>query len=1095
MRKLRILHIVFCCLAAVVLHGQAQSTKAVKIGTTPAIRDIANHTQTFKSKVKALKKKRPIPNFIGRKKGYYHAANPKALPQGPDPIRQNLTLRSTPIDIEPLHVLEGMGQEVSPYVPDPAGDKSPEHYMQIINATHMMLWNNDGERLLSEPFQVSNLWTSLGKSSGGDPIVLYDRDFDRWIITEFPPSFSAFLLVAVSKTNDPLGEYDVYEFGTPNFPDYPKYALWNTALVVTTNESSTVAPVYAINRQQLMDGAEEVDIQRTTVPKFQEPSFQVITPIDLDGATPAASDDAMIIRMSDDAWGGTPDDRLEIYTFHIDWDDPNNSGIEKTDSITVSPFDSEFCSVSSPFSFSCVPQPNGQGIDAIKQTIMNQVHYRRFAGYEAMTLCHTTDVTGDDQAGIRWYELRRTDGVHWVLHQEGTFAPDDDNQRFIPAIAMDGVGNIGLAYTVSSSQKFPSIRFTGRKASDPLGMMTVTEQEVYTGGGSISTDRFGDYAGMVVDPANEKTFWFTGEYVKEENSYGTAVLAFELGQDTFDLAVAELLAPVNGDDLDTEDIVFSVSNTGLEAMTDYTVGYDYLGSTGEQMITGTLQAEESDTVTFTDAISIEGFDPSQLKVWVSSPSDQNVNNDTLLTLIRKLPEFDLAIVSISGEEEQVCSDSTTLQVNVRNLGTKTIEDHKLEYSLNGGTPDTLDIASIAAGGTAKVDVPLSGLIAGDNGVAFALVSSGSSADQIAVNNESSTIVMAEPAGVGIEISLDLDAYPYENSYIIYDSLGKEVVNVESLSGRERVEDRHCIANGCYSLVIFDSFNDGIFDDPDLNISLSGSGEELIKVEDLNFSDSFIVEFCTDGECVIDVDVQLSDLKEEGADDGIILISAMNVSPEAQYSIDDGVTWSSNNLFTNLAAGTYQVWVQDMEDCGYKETVNLSVCNVGTEVEVFNASGSNSTDGSILVKLDRDDVAATFELDGSDETQDNGLFADLSPGYYTVKVIYGNACVVVLDSIRVGNSTSTSNITAHNFVKIYPNPTDGVFRVEVAGVSQKVILPYTIYDLNGRAVQHGRLPNYDGKHVGNVSIKHLASGMYLLNVGQKGKGQMRKIIKQ
>ena len=85
-------------------------------------------------------------------------------------------------------------------------------------------------------------------------------------------------------------------------------------------------------------------------------------------------------------------------------------------------------------------------------------------------------------------------------------------------ISIDSRGNIGLAYNVSSEEKFPSLRFTGRLESDPLGEMTVQEYEFATGNGSVNTDRFGDYNSMGVDA--QDNFWFTGEYVPSNGSWG-----------------------------------------------------------------------------------------------------------------------------------------------------------------------------------------------------------------------------------------------------------------------------------------------------------------------------------------------------------------------------------------------------------------------------------------------------------------------------------------------------------------------------------------------------------------------------------------------
>ena len=104
-----------------------------------------------------------------------------------------------------------------------------------------------------------------------------------------------------------------------------------------------------------------------------------------------------------------------------------------------------------------------------------------------------------------------------TVYQEGTWAPDDGQHRFMGAIAIDGSGNIGMAYSISGDQESPGIRFTGRRASDPLGQMTVDEYNCVSGGSNQNDDRFGDYAQMGVDPANERTFWYSSSISTNTN--------------------------------------------------------------------------------------------------------------------------------------------------------------------------------------------------------------------------------------------------------------------------------------------------------------------------------------------------------------------------------------------------------------------------------------------------------------------------------------------------------------------------------------------------------------------------------------------------
>jgi PKD repeat protein len=134
------------------------------------------------------------------------------------------------------------------------------------------------------------------------------------------------------------------------------------------------------------------------------------------------------------------------------------------------------------------------------------------SGYETLVSNLTVDADGTDHAGVRWFELRKT-GDAWAIHQQGTYAPDSDH-RWMGSIAMDKMGNIALGYSVSSSSVYPSVRYAGRLAGDPLNTLPQAEVEMaagttYHNGGN----RWGDYSMMAVDPVDDCTFWYTQEYI------------------------------------------------------------------------------------------------------------------------------------------------------------------------------------------------------------------------------------------------------------------------------------------------------------------------------------------------------------------------------------------------------------------------------------------------------------------------------------------------------------------------------------------------------------------------------------------------------
>jgi hypothetical protein len=145
---------------------------------------------------------------------------------------------------------------------------------------------------------------------------------------------------------------------------------------------------------------------------------------------------------------------------------------------------------------------------------MHRLQYRNFGSHEVLVGNFTVDASGANQAGIRWFELTRSPpGTgDWALQQEGTHAPDSVS-RWMGSIAMDGLGNIALGYSASSGDMHPALRYSTRFAADAPGTLNQEASLIEGTGSQIGTgNRWGDYSSMNVDPVDDQTFWYTGEY-------------------------------------------------------------------------------------------------------------------------------------------------------------------------------------------------------------------------------------------------------------------------------------------------------------------------------------------------------------------------------------------------------------------------------------------------------------------------------------------------------------------------------------------------------------------------------------------------------
>jgi len=324
------------------------------------------------------------------------------------------------------------------YPPDTDGDVGPNHYMQMINLS-FAVWDKEGNQLYG-PVDNSTLWQGfIGPWTGsndGDPIVLYDDMADRWLASQFAINVGNgkyYELVAVSATPDPLGEWYRYAFEYDVFIDYPKLGVWSDAYYMTTNNFNggfVGMGAHAYERDAMLAGDPDAQMAYFELNSWVGFSMQ---PADCDGIAPPEGEPGVFITKGDN-------NDLDVYEFSVDWENPDNTTFEMVYSIPVSYYNSNVWGI---------PQPNtSQELDALSSMIMFRMQYRNMGEHQAMVLNHT--VKTGSVAGIRWYELRKTD-ADWELYQEGTFAPGDGLNRWMGSIAMNANGDIALGYTVSNS--------------------------------------------------------------------------------------------------------------------------------------------------------------------------------------------------------------------------------------------------------------------------------------------------------------------------------------------------------------------------------------------------------------------------------------------------------------------------------------------------------------------------------------------------------------------------------------------------------------------------------------------------------------------
>jgi hypothetical protein len=447
-----------------------------------------------------------------------------------DPVEQNTTRPSTSFTIG-LNLL-GVGNGFPGYtVPDAPPDTNmavgDTQILQWVNVS-FAVFNKFTGATLAGPIDGNLLFTALGVGTpcatynDGDIIAQWDTAAHRWLLAQNvfhgPPYYAC---VAVSTSDDALGTYYLYQFSLGNgFPDYPKWGSWNNNWAQTMNNfgpggSGFVGPeVCVYNRTKLLLGQSGPPAIQVC---FQlAPDGDSLLPADIDSPTnpPSAEDQFFIGSVAD-----VSTHQLSLYSVHVNWMTPSGATITGNHNSQLIAVPTYTGSCSGSYGGDCVPQKGiTDKLDSLGDRLMYRFAYFNDAapaGKQHWYVNHDVEASAG-QIGVRWYEFQAPKisipPLGLTLFQAGTYAPPDSNYRWMGSIAGDINNDILAGYSESSSSVYPSIAIAGRLKSDTPGTLE-PEVSVVAGTGSQTdtSDRWGDYSAMRIDP-DGCTFWYTTEY-------------------------------------------------------------------------------------------------------------------------------------------------------------------------------------------------------------------------------------------------------------------------------------------------------------------------------------------------------------------------------------------------------------------------------------------------------------------------------------------------------------------------------------------------------------------------------------------------------
>jgi hypothetical protein len=415
---------------------------------------------------------------------------------------------------------------------DSNGSVGNNQFVETVNTRYQVWSLNRSSHVATSvlgPTNINALWSGFGGAcqaqNSGDPIVLYDKVANRWLISQFTSSAASgvyYQCVALSTTASATGAYYRWAFAVPNgdFGDYPHFGTWTDAYYMmahafTSSSGGYVAAIFAaMDRTKMLVG----DPTATWQVIF-DASEGGHMPADLDGFAPPPTG-APGIFVSLHSTG------MYVYRMKVDFATPANTVKTKQATVPVAP-STGACGGGG----ACIPQPNSsQTVSSLADRLMFRAAYRNFVDHESLVISHSVDPSVSGVAsGVRWYDFRlsgapnATCTTYPCIYEQGTIGDAPGGRsRWMPSIAMDGAENILVGYSATGKTDGSdnhTIRYTGRAKNDPLGTMTAPEATIATGTANNTNSRWGDYTSMSVDPFDDCTF----QYFTTSGSWSTRI--------------------------------------------------------------------------------------------------------------------------------------------------------------------------------------------------------------------------------------------------------------------------------------------------------------------------------------------------------------------------------------------------------------------------------------------------------------------------------------------------------------------------------------------------------------------------------------------
>lgn len=413
-------------------------------------------------------------------------------------------------------------------------------------------------------------------------------------------------------------------------------------------------------------------------------------------------------------------------------------------------------------------------------------------------------------------------------------------------------------------------------------------------------------------------------------------------------------------------------------------------------------------------------------------------------------DLDAGITNISSPTGSLCNNQISPVISVSNFGSNDLQEIVIEYgNLGSGMQSYTWTGILESGLSTSIELPAYTSGNGSQTFSANVVEVNNSSDENATNDsrESSFIIAS---GASISLVFTVDYFGSETTWEITDDensiLAEGGPYVDNNQGMEFTENV-CLAEGCYTLTVFDEYGDGMNFTTGNYVVYDGSGNELAS-DGGNFGHQSVSEFCLEVEEV-----------EGTAPTANFSVSADEICPGDEISLNnlssgESVTYSWTYTGANVSGSAQS----NPQNISFDEPGNYTVTLLAS-----NQFGSDSHSMSIVVhdtpsvNINSSNITCFGESDGAatalatgngpfDYLWNNGStsasLSNLSAGAYSVSVESIDGCSA--STSVVINEPEEITITASGSPTSCYNNSNGALSANASGGNS----PYTFSWSNG-----------------------------------------------